>query len=257
MGVETPKGWLNTFLMRHCLALASVALVRDPESEAAAAHLSPGLHVVPGVDLTFLLASPVASTRQNKLIVSVLPYARFGAFGAAAHERYLSALADAIDSLPPPHRPERVQILGMYSGHKPNDIDVARDLAARVRTIPVETTVVSTPSEALREISSGRAILTGRYHALLFAYLVDTPVGAISHQPKIASLCRVIGLHRERWATLDEVLLNDALRRLVLTTMDPVLPLPPKSSDLASAARTALRQFLDEVAGLAVPTKSR
>ena len=213
-----------------------------------------------GIDLAFVLADRVSDLRPNprddKLVVSVLPYGSMGEYGSGSQERLLDVLAEAINSLPAQYRPARVQILCMYSGRQPNDVEVARSLAAKIRTIPVDTTMAFTAVDAMGEISCARAILTGRYHALLFAFLVRTPVGVISHQPKVASLCRVIGLSRNQWLGFYDALVKGALKDLLVATLQSAR-VPATQAELAAVSGAGARQVLDEVGGNVGVRKSR
>ena len=234
----------------------SVILVRDDDSSEVASSLAPSLRQLKGADLTFILADDLSASvsgkaRENKLVVSVLPYAPLAGVGRVRSDRLLDGLAKAIDTIPDLQRPDRVQLLGLYSGRRPNDRDAANDLGARIRSLPVETTVVSTPREAIREMACARAVLVGRYHALLFAYLSNTPVGVISHQRKMSSLCGVIGIPRRQWLALEAEATDRALERLVVATLEAA-PLPPRSAELAGDARISLQRFLDDVAAIVV-----
>jgi polysaccharide pyruvyl transferase WcaK-like protein len=60
----------------------------------------------------------------------------------------------------------------------------------------VTSAAVSSGEELLARMSEMDYVVTSRFHGVVFAHLLNKPVVAISHHPKVATLMRDIGLAR-------------------------------------------------------------
>jgi polysaccharide pyruvyl transferase WcaK-like protein len=200
---------LSKFFVRRALALSSYASFRDQASHALASHIgfSGGGPIFPdsayGLELPALGGS--GSTRApGKPVVGLapMPYCDPRAF----HEKDQGVYTSFIQKLGLfaswlVRNDYRVALFGSDIGTDPLAIEdlhrVLRtdpELAHRLHSV-IDEPVIST-EQLLDQMSSMDYVVTCRLHGVIFAHLLNKPVLAIAHHPKVATLMSDIGLAR-------------------------------------------------------------
>jgi polysaccharide pyruvyl transferase WcaK-like protein len=100
-------------------------------------------------------------------------------------------------------------------------------------------------NDLLRQMSSMDYIVTCRFHGLIFAHLLNIPVLAISHHPKMATLMNDLGLS-EYWVDIrkfDSDLLADTFARLVENRVE----IKARMAEKAACFRRELKIQFDQL----------
>lgn len=89
--------------------------------------------------------------------------------------------------------------LALFSSDIRIDIPAIADLAAELQRIGVDSSCIAQPpvqttEDLLAAISSVDYLVTCRFHGVVFAHLLNKPVMALSHHPKVATLMADFGL---------------------------------------------------------------
>ena len=189
---------MSKYLVRSALSLASYVSFRDNESQALVGRIGFKRKSYVFPDNVYALQLPSTKTlrRDNKTIgIAPMPFpadppfdnrekiyrdviARFAMFTSAVVKR----------SYP-------ITFFGTDIGSDPAAIE---DLRVQLRdhhgldTHPYEP--VYSLDELLRQMSALDYVVTCRFHGVVFAHLLNKPVLAVSHHPKVTHLMHALGL---------------------------------------------------------------
>ncbi len=91
----------------------------------------------------------------------------------------------------------RLQLFGSDVGADPKEIEHLRTVMGSKHVISLPAyEPVNSVDELLSRIATMDYVVTCRFHGVVFALLLNKPVLAISHHPKVAELMRALGLSR-------------------------------------------------------------
>lgn len=198
---------LSRYFVRRALELADYASFRDEQSRRLVHRIGfqGRSHVFP--DNVYGLQLPASnghgvSRRVRRLVgIAPMPYCDPRVYpekDQAVYERLIRELARFGAWLT--RRSYDVTLFGSDIGVDPLAIDDLEralrdghdvDPSARVRRVEATCT-----EELLAEMASMDYVVTCRFHGVVFAHLLNTPVLAISHHPKVATLMNALGLAR-------------------------------------------------------------
>ncbi|HEY0118700.1 MAG TPA: polysaccharide pyruvyl transferase family protein [Cellulomonas sp.] len=197
-GIDVAGSSLTRLLNGATLRMAASVSVRDEPSADAAMSL--GLRRRPRVvpDQTFALPpvapSPVPpSGDRPRVVVGVMDYAGRGVRRPVeARDRYLGGVAELVVRLL-----DEGCAVHLVPGAIP-DIEPMRQVAARVaERVPGGALTVSaarTYGEAAAEMAGARAVTASRFHTVVGALAVGTPVVPFGYGPKHEALVARFGL---------------------------------------------------------------
>lgn len=199
---------LSKWFARRALTLATYASFRDERSRALARAIGFTRESQVFPDTVYSL--DVESTRSNSgrrpgpgLVVGVapMPYRDPRAFpdhnkDQATYDQYIATMAGFTTWLT--ERGCRVVLFGSDIGVDPLAID---DLETAVRRLGAPAAAIArvrtrSVEELLTHMAAMDCVVTCRFHGVVFAHLLNKPVIAVSHHPKVATLMTDIGLSK-------------------------------------------------------------
>jgi polysaccharide pyruvyl transferase WcaK-like protein len=197
---------LSKFFARRALSLATYVSFRDEDSRSLAQRIgfAGTSHVFP--DSAYSLAIPTAAVpggikRPPKTIVGVspMPYCDpriFPEKDQSAYDAYIRKLGRFSSWLV--GNECSVALFGSDIGIDPLAVDDLLNALRRGGDTAVSGSViteqVSSGEELLFKMSRMDYVVTSRFHGVVFAHLLNKPVVAISHHPKVAALMDEMGL---------------------------------------------------------------
>ena len=218
---------LSKYFVRSALRLANYVSFRDDNSRALARHI--GFHgtaqVFPdsayGLDISALNTGPVEKPAASLVGLAPMAYCdprvnpendpaaydRFiltlGAFGSRLiRENYSLALFCSDIGIDPPVIEDLERILRAQ----------AHASAHSITSVSVKTT-----GELLSAMSAMDYVVTCRFHGVVFAHMLNKPMLALSHHPKVATLMNDLGMAKYcvDIRTCDAAVLTDRFLSLV------------------------------------------
>lgn len=195
---------LSRFFIASALSAAEYVSFRDEPSRDLAfevGYKGPGL-VYPDCAYGAGFDLPIPATKNSKhLIVGVAPmmypYCDPREFEAGAlrgiYDDFLAKFAaftcDLLD------RSFSVQMFGSDLGSDPEAIENLRDFILRSHSgAPIPTAQVESLQSLLAAMAGMDIVVTCRYHGVVLAHLLNKPVLAIAHHPKVIALMDSLGL---------------------------------------------------------------
>jgi polysaccharide pyruvyl transferase WcaK-like protein len=194
---------LTRFFVKHSFSLAEYVSFRDEHSKALAQQLGfrGRIEVLP--DSVYSLPQPmlpaIPADRRNQSVVGLSPMAYGDPRLSPEHdpviyETYIHRFASFGGWLIAQHH--SVQLFCNDIGIDPPAADdVVKILTGRGSSIEQVQRVHNwTTSELLQNMLSMDYVVTCRFHGIVFAHLLNKPVLAISHHPKMNGLMDELGL---------------------------------------------------------------
>jgi polysaccharide pyruvyl transferase WcaK-like protein len=193
---------LSRFFVRHALKAADYVSFRDRQSQELAAGLGYtgtsrvfpdnvyGIEVVPSKRRT-AEAPPVVGINPMPYPFSDLP--KVPANTEEIQDRLIGKMADFAALLV-----QSSYSVGFFASDirwDPAEIEHLRtDLLNRYKISLPEYVPITSVDELLGRIAAMDYVVTCRYHGVVFAHLLNKPVLAIAHHPKVTDLMQSIGL---------------------------------------------------------------
>jgi polysaccharide pyruvyl transferase WcaK-like protein len=201
VGAGPIKAWTSKRLIRSAIAGAAYSSVRDRSSELLfrSLYANGAVHVYP--DLVFSLDVPriaiQAAPDGNEVAVIGVPYGKTGQWDrndAAAYDRYLQAMVEFVSWLL--RNGHRVRLLSTRLGMDQTFIDDVKSELYRGGCDPGLQLVLD-PSEEFEDVISGLSratiVVTGRFHGVVFSYLLGKPVIGLAYHPKTEAVMASCG----------------------------------------------------------------
>jgi polysaccharide pyruvyl transferase WcaK-like protein len=193
---------LSRFFIRHALRLADYVSFRDADSQALARRIgfSGKSQVCP--DCVYALQVPLtrAGAQPNEQTVGLSPMAycdprRYWIKDQHAYESFVRKLVDFASSIGEHYRLALFSTDIWFDAQTLEKVDTAlRDSTHVDRTgLPVRRPIDSIDS-LLAQMGTMDFIVTCRFHGVVFAHLMNIPVIALSHHPKVTTLMTDLGL---------------------------------------------------------------
>jgi len=217
---------LTKFFVTRTLHAADYVSFRDKPSQALARNIGFGgdSHVFPDIVYGLDVCTPcvLGSYKREPPIVGISPLAYPSGSTFSAHEQmttYTEVISKfAIFASALTRRSYSISLFGTDFGEDPATIeDLRTTLRDRhnIATPPYES--VKLVEQLLHQMSAMDYIVTCRFHAVVFAHLLNKPVLAISPHPKVTDLMSALGLSKYcvDIQTFDPNVLADTLEALV------------------------------------------
>ena len=217
---------LTKFFVTRTLHAADYVSFRDKPSQALARNIGFGgdSHVFPDIVYGLDVCTPcvLGSHKREPPIVGISPLAYPSGSIFSAHEQmttYTEVISKfAIFASALTRRSYSISLFGTDFGEDPATIeDLRTTLRDRhnIATPPYES--VKLVEQLLHQMSAMDYIVTCRFHAVVFAHLLNKPVLAISPHPKVTDLMSALGLSKYcvDIQTFDPNVLADTLEALV------------------------------------------
>lgn len=204
-------------LARRLVRQADLLVLRDEESADVLAEVGAPTPFRIGADPAWTLVEhqPPSRTDSDRVIVALSSEAGNGTLGDEVAAALVPVLAQGL----------RVSLQPWQVGGpvRPDDLDMARALAARLGGT---TDILLPPADlddAIDTFSRARLVLGLRFHALVAAAAAGTPFIAYAHEPKLAAAAR-----RLKQPAVDPAHGGDALAAVLLSAASN--PVPPSLS---------------------------
>lgn len=203
VGAGPLKHPLSKFFATIALFSAEYVSFRDQSSQALAQHIGfTGKSIVStdsAHDLEVTLPKIATSNRESQVVgIAPMPYPlcdpreRVGNL-QKTYDDFLAKLAIFASSL----ARERfsLELFGSDTGADPAAIEDFRTVLWYRHSVATRPyTPIESVDELLSKISVMDFVVTCRFHGVVFAHLLNKPVLAISHHPKVANLMNDLGL---------------------------------------------------------------
>lgn len=193
---------LSRFFARRALLAADYVSFRDQQSQSLAVNL--GFHRRSHVflDNVFSLEAEAPGNdvprKQPVVGVAPMPYP-FGDLltplsnPQSVQDEFIEKLADFASRVAA--QSYSLQLFGSDAGADPPEIEHLRSVLRSRHAISLpEYEPVDSVGELLSGIAAMDYVVTCRFHGVVFALLLNKPVLAISHHPKVAELMEFLGL---------------------------------------------------------------
>ena len=226
VGAGPLKHPLSKFFVTRALSAADYVSFRDEPSQLLARSIGFTGQSEVCVDSAYdLEVSPpnAALLRREHPVVGIapMPYPfcdprEHPSNHQGIYEDYLAKLAIFASSLA--RQSYSLKIFGSDTGADPSAIEDFRTvLQNRYSVSTPQSKPMHSVGELLAEMSAMHFVVTCRFHGVVFAHLLNKPVLAISHHPKVANLMNALGLSQYCVAiqTFDPAQLTDAFASLV------------------------------------------
>ena len=193
---------LSQLFIRHALRLADYVSFRDADSQALAHRIGFGGKSEVCADCVYALPLPPiqARARPNEQTVGLSPMAyrdprRYWIKDQDAYERFVGKLVAFGASLDGDYRLALFSTDIWFDAQTLEKVDTA--LRASPYTDPIGPPVrppIASLDALLAEMAAMDFIITCRFHGVIFAHLMNIPVIALSHHPKVTTLMTDLGL---------------------------------------------------------------
>ncbi len=225
VGAGPLKHSLSKLFVTRALFAADYVSFRDVQSQALAHDIgfTGPSQVFP--DNVYNLEAPsseVSSRKRDHSIVGIapMPYPfcdpREHASGhQVIYEDFIAKFAIFASSLAKHYS---LELFGSDAGADPSAIEDLRTVLQNRHNISVPPyDPVDSVRELLSRMSAMDYVVTCRFHGVVFAHLLNKPVLAISHHPKVANLMNALGLSKYcvDIQTFDPIRLTDTFASLV------------------------------------------
>lgn len=225
VGAGPLKHPLSKIFVTRALSCADYVSFRDQPSQVLAQNIGFKGNSIVSTDSVYDLevSSPNATTVGEKLpIVGIAPMSypfcdprEHAGNHQEIYEDFLSKLAMFTSSLA--GQSYSLELFGSDAGADPAAIEDFRTLLGNrhnVTTRPYQP--IESVGELLARMSAMDFVVTCRFHGVVFAQLLNKPVLAISHHPKVANLMHDLGLSQYCFdiRTFDPIQLTDGFASL-------------------------------------------
>lgn len=195
---------LSKFFVRRSLAAADYISFRDVQSQALAKAIGfSGIsHVFPdsAYALDIALPKPPSGARRHPIVgIAPMPWPfcdprdYVGENLQTQYDEYLQKLAIFSSSLA--GCSYSIELFGSDVGADPSAMEDLRKVLQEqhgVSTLPLDP--VDSVTGLLTKMAAMDYIVTSRFHGVVMAHILNKPVLAISHHPKVADLMNALGL---------------------------------------------------------------
>jgi polysaccharide pyruvyl transferase WcaK-like protein len=197
---------LSKWFARQSLSLAAYVSFRDEDSRRLVQRIgfSGACRVFPdsahSLDIPAAESSRFVQSRGKRIVgVAPMPYCDPRVFpekDQAVYDAYIRKLAEFSSWLV--EHEYSVALFGSDIGIDPLAIrDVLNACEGEITASrDVKNEAVSSNEELFAQMSCMDYVVTSRFHGVVFAHMLNKPVVAISHHPKVATLMRDMGLSR-------------------------------------------------------------
>jgi polysaccharide pyruvyl transferase WcaK-like protein len=220
---------LSRFFVPRALRAADYVSFRDKQSQELASDLgfAGRSHVFPDNVYSFEVMSPTVPARDtNRLVVGVapMPYPfcdllKCPSNTDAIQDELIGKIATFASLLV--KQSYSLKLFGSDTRADPSAIeDLRRVLRNRHHISTPEYNPLESVSELLSRMSAMDYVVTCRFHGVVFAHLLNKPVLAIAHHPKVTDLMNALGLSKYcvDMLTFDPIRLMDTFTSLVSDT---------------------------------------
>jgi polysaccharide pyruvyl transferase WcaK-like protein len=197
---------LSKFFIRHALALANYVSFRDSDSMSLVRGIGfkGEAHVYP--DCVYALEMPsiprIQKDARNGLVVGMSPMAycdprRYWIQDQGAYEAFVRKLVVFGAWLTDRHRLTLFSTDIWFDSQTLVKVDKAlkSETHTNVTHLLIDTPVaIATVETLLSQMSTMDYVITCRFHGVIFAHLMNIPVIALSHHPKVSTLMADLGL---------------------------------------------------------------
>ena len=225
VGAGPLKHPVSKFLVTRSLYAADYVSFRDEPSRDLAVSLGfrGTNHVCPdNVYNLELTATPVRPEKAGRPVVGIapMPYPfcdprKFPSGHQAIYEEYIAKFASFATSIAGSCN---LEMFGSDVGSDPAAIaDFRKTLKDSHNIATPEYDPITSVDELASRMSKMDYVVTCRFHGVVFAHLLNKPVLAISHHPKVADLMKALGLEAYcvEIRTFDPIKLKEAFEALV------------------------------------------
>jgi polysaccharide pyruvyl transferase WcaK-like protein len=217
---------LSKFFVRRALFAADYVSFRDEQSQALALKIgfTGKGQVFPDNVYSLEVSSPKVSLgRRGQPIVGIapMPYPfcdprEHPSDHQLIYEDFIAKMAVLASSMV--KRSYSLELFGSDTGADPSAIEDLRTVLQNRHNISTpQYEPVDSVGELLSRMSAMDYIVTCRFHGVVFAHILNKPVLAISHHPKVANLMNALGLSKYcvDIQTFDPIRLTDTFASLV------------------------------------------
>jgi polysaccharide pyruvyl transferase WcaK-like protein len=195
---------ISRFFAKRALLVADYVSFRDQQSQTLAVNI--GFHrqsyVFPDNVFSLALETPANPTSLQSPVVGIAPMPfpfcdllTLPDDPQGIQDEFIEKLG-SFSSRVAEHS-YKIQLFGSDVGSDPKEIEHLRTVLESRYTISLPAyESVSSVDELLARIAGMDYVVTCRFHGVVFALLLNKPVLAISHHPKVAELMRSLGLSR-------------------------------------------------------------
>jgi polysaccharide pyruvyl transferase WcaK-like protein len=252
VGAGPLKHPLSKFFIRHALSLANYVSFRDSDSLSLVRGIgfNGEAHVYP--DCVYALdVSPIQRTRddtRNEVVVGMSPMAycdprRYWIQDQGAYEAFVRKLVVFGAWLTERHRLTLFSTDIWFDSQTLVKVDEAlkNETHTNVTHMPTDApTSIATVEALLSRMSTMDYVITCRFHGVIFAHLMNIPVIALSHHPKVSTLMADLGLSEFciDIDTFDAELLTATFTRLVADSVSIKARMSEKAALYESALKT-------------------
>ena len=198
-GAGPIDAWLSKAFITLALRLADYRSFRDDESKSLVQTLgiASGDPVVP--DLVFASRLNSRNVCQSRLIaVNPFPYYDYRYWPVSSpdvYTRYLERLASFVSWLI--KNQYTVLLFPTQLRADPLVIEDVKTILMTDRSLDLDkylrTPMIATFDDLIAQISRAGIVVASRFHGVLLSLLLEKPVLALSHHPKVASLMQHVG----------------------------------------------------------------
>ncbi len=193
---------LSRFFIRHALRLADYVSFRDADSQALARSIGFRGKSEVCADCVYALQVPPihAQARPNEQTVGLSPMAycdprRYWLKNQDAYESFVRKLVAFASSLGKHYRLVLFSTDIWFDAQTLEKVDMAlRDTTDVESMRPSVRRAIDSVHTLLAEMAGMDFIVTCRFHGVIFAHLMNIPVIALSHHPKVTTLMADLGL---------------------------------------------------------------
>jgi polysaccharide pyruvyl transferase WcaK-like protein len=225
VGAGPLKHPLSKFFVTRALFAADYVSFRDEQSQALAVAIgfTGKSQVFPDNVYDFEVPSTVSRGRREQMLVGIapMPYPfcdprEHPSDHQAIYEDLIAKMAIFASSVV--KHSYSLKLFGSDTGADPSAIEDMRRVLRNSHNI---STPQYEPAETVRELLSTMAtmdyVVTCRFHGVVFAHILNKPVLAIAHHPKVTNLMNSLGLSRYcvDIQTFDPIRFTDTFASLV------------------------------------------
>ncbi len=257
VGAGPLKHPLSQFFIRHALSLANYVSFRDNDSMSLVRRIGfkGKAHVYP--DCVYALeVSPIPRTQddaRNELVVGMSPMAycdprRYWIYDQAAYDAFVRKLVVFGAWLTDRHRLTLFSTDIWFDSQTLVKVDEAlkTETHTDITHLPTDASnSIATVETLLSRMSTMDYVITCRFHGVIFAHLMNIPVIALSHHPKVSTLMADLGLAEYciDIDTFDAELLTATFTRLVADKVAIKARMAEKAALYKSALTTQFDQL--------------
>lgn len=187
--------------IRSMYSLADAVVVRDTFSAGRFRKLVPGARVVDCADMAFAEKDAEGGEYHSSIPVLGISIRRKLYSTEEEHDAYCGGMAEVADAYLSHHKEGRIRFLAFSTGEYDDRI-TANDIIKKMKTKGLQEIVSYTDSipDFIQKIRECTALVTTRFHALVFALKFQIPFVPVPYETKLTQLLDEIGYYGERIA---------------------------------------------------------